>query len=363
MRIISLKLGTPADGTIQLQCVQDVFALANAIYAPPPKTEWTSHHHPPRPSPSRLVLTAPYYEIAQQMGDNAAQNLADADAFLLVAAERPSNDAISASLWVSNDGSDYQERATLEFCPAGTLATAVGYLDTHITLVGTDLDLISANTHLQIDSGRNAEIVGVTAINGSVITVKRGCLDTLPRRHNNGARWWAWDGYAAVDEQTRLQGEQVSTAVTPATGQGVLALNQAPKDAITLTNRQVRPYPPANVQINHAYYPDTVADGDITLSWASRNRLQQTMGLIGWTEAHVTPEVGTEYRVVVNNGPATLIDERTNVTDYTLTQAITDASDETLKRYQAGDTLEIQLTTYRDNCASMQTYEHRVKVV
>ncbi len=58
-------------------------------------------------------------------------------------------------------------------------------------------------------------------------------------------------------------------------------------------------YPPANVKINNAYYPETfIVTNDIVLNWADRNRVQQTGGdVLGYFDASVTKEAGVTYSV------------------------------------------------------------------
>ncbi|MDN5692082.1 MAG: hypothetical protein L0G98_15550, partial [Acinetobacter sp.] len=80
-----------------------------------------------------------------------------------------------------------------------------------------------------------------------------------------------------------------------------LALGSATVHAIEMVGLANRPYPPANVKINGEYWPDLVR-GNINLSWAHRNRLQQTGGdFIGWFEAGVVLELGVTYQINLYN--------------------------------------------------------------
>ena len=62
----------------------------------------------------------------------------------------------------------------------------------------------------------------------------------------------------------------------------------------------IRPYPPGNVKVNNLMWP-TVILGQIALTWAHRDRMQQTVYLVTQTEANIGPEAGTTYTVRVYN--------------------------------------------------------------
>lgn len=66
--------------------------------------------------------------------------------------------------------------------------------------------------------------------------------------------------------------------LVPFAGQNSADISLVPPVALTLANRALWPYPPANIKINGSAYtvrPSTVA-GDLTIQWSSRNKSRQT---------------------------------------------------------------------------------------
>ena len=55
-----------------------------------------------------------------------------------------------------------------------------------------------------------------------------------------------------------------------------------------------KPYPPGNLKINTTYWPASTSS-PLTVTWATRNRLQQTAGLIDYYTTDITPETSLTY--------------------------------------------------------------------
>lgn len=213
---------------------------------------------------------------------------------LMVAAGRQAGE-INAELQI-NSGAGYAGGGSLDFCPCAVLGGAIGILDTTAVLKdGADLDEFVAGSLAQIDD----EIITIESITGDVATIRRGCLDTIPTNHAADASVIIWDGYAASDGVEYVSSDELDVKILTVTGQGLLAIASAPLDSVTMGQRAVRPYPPANVQIRGLYYPPLLVADDlvgIVVTWVHRDRLQQTGGThIGWTDASVGPEAGVTY--------------------------------------------------------------------
>lgn len=142
------------------------------------------------------------------------------------------------------------------------------------------------------------EVLRVDAINYTtgVLTLARGCADTVPAAHAAGARIWFYDGFEGVDETVYSQGLSISTQLLTNTSQGQLDPLLAATDILALQGRQGRPYPPAAFTIAGQAFPASVT-GDIVVAWAHRNRLQQADQLIDTSLASIGPESGTTYSV------------------------------------------------------------------
>ena len=142
---------------------------------------------------------------------------------------------------------------------------------------------------------------------GPMVDVARSVIDAVPAKHTAGARLYFMDAFAGSDNRVYPAGSDLRYALTPTTGLGTLALGSAPVDAVSsVSERHFRPYPPANVKLNGAYFPSSVI-GQVALTWASRNRLTQTAGLTAWTSGNITPEANTQYRVQIRNADTTAV--------------------------------------------------------
>ncbi|MNR93252.1 hypothetical protein D3C72_243030 [compost metagenome] len=112
-----------------------------------------------------------------------------------------------------------------------------------------------------------------------------------------------------------------------------------------------RPYPPGNLKINNHYFPVGVT-GPVSLSWASRNRLQQTGGeFIGFQDVSVIAEEGTSYSIYVYNDTSNELKYIANgITTLSHAIGIGDLSGIT--------TLRIEVFSVRDGFTSHQAQKH-----
>ena len=145
----------------------------------------------------------PYRELKQAIGDSQLATLLsdDPNAGLLQAAGgSPTASAINAELLV-NPGSGYADAGTMDFAPAAALDGAIGPADTVISYRdGVDLDLATVGSLASIED----EIVKLTAIDtgAATMTFGRGCVDTIPAAHADGAAIVFFDDYWASDQVT-----------------------------------------------------------------------------------------------------------------------------------------------------------------
>ncbi|MDO9584738.1 MAG: phage tail protein [Desulfomicrobium sp.] len=297
MRVAEIAFGDGVDNTVRIQCVQDVFALPDITYVEADPTEWVDPSAQPLPASPRLVTETPYYEIVRTLGDveaNTKLTSLPELGYLMVAAGRQGGE-INADVHVDS-GSGYVESALLDFCPYATLNGAIGPMDTVVAVQGGDgIEDVAEGSLAQIDH----EIVVIESVAGSSVTIRRGCLDTIPGHHASGAALMAWDGYATSDNVEYVDSDEVGVKILSVTGSGTLYIGTAPEDTVTMDQRALRPYPPANVKINGEYYPETVWAEDligIVATWAHRSRTQQTGGtVLGWKDGSVGPEADVTY--------------------------------------------------------------------
>jgi len=296
MRVTEIAFGDGQTNKVRLQCVQDAFALPVGLETVDQPSEWTDPVSEPDNCPHPIALEAPYYELVQRQGQAAVDDALTADdtiGYLLLAGDRPNDGAINARLYV-DAGAGYNEAETAQFSLYAEVAVAISYLDETITIqAAVDTDLVTAGTHAQIGQ----EIVKVVSVTSTTLSAKRGCLDTVPATHAIGTAVHFWDEFAATDETAYADSETINGKLLPVTGSGELDISAATEVSATMDSRAIRPYPPGNFKINASAYPASIGPTDtITVSWAHRDRVQQTDGdIVDTTQGDVGPEAGTTY--------------------------------------------------------------------
>lgn len=350
LRVQSIDLGDGLGGAVKLKAIEDVFAFPDAAdvsVAVGVDEDWVD------PSlatieacPAQVVVEAPYYELVQQQGETAVNDLlaADPDAgFVMAAGSRPGSwGVINAGLLV-DAGAGYEESDTVEFSPHAFADGAAGYGQTVVPIRdGVDLDIIELGTHVQWDD----ELCRVDAVSDTSVTLGRGVLDTVPAEHADGSVLVFWDQYPATDEVQYADGETVNVKLIPSSGNQVLDSPLAPVSVVTMDSRAVRPYPPGNLKINGVAYPDYF-EGELSLSYSDRDRLQQTSGtLYDTTAGNIGPEAGTTYTLRLYGEADTLLRTEAGLTVTAYTYAAADEINDSLIPIDGSSSGEIQTEVF-----------------
>jgi hypothetical protein len=302
MRVVGISGGTLTDGTLTIDCVEDVFGLPSATYVKPQPIGWQDPVGTPVAASPRRLVEAPYWDIARRLSDADMASVDPTDCFLEALAGRSFSGAINYDVHTkSASASTYVEQGTGDFCPFATLTSPLvpEVSSTLLFTPGADLDLVEVGSYAYIET----EAVRIDAIDlvAGTATVARGVLDTVPAAHASGVVIWFADGWQGEDETQWATGESVNCRMTTNSGIGSLDLATAPTDTLAMVGRQDKPYPPGNVKINGAAYPASVA-GEITVTWAHRDRLAQLADIEPQTVGSIGPEPGTTYRLRIYSG-------------------------------------------------------------
>lgn len=260
--------------------------------------------------------------------------------------------------------SDYILRnQTFGFCPWAVLASSISPLGASATISGLTSPFpnpIRVGMAAMIGSGRGAEIVSVEAVTGSVLTLGRGCCDTVPRAHDTGTVIWFFDDSIGRDTTQYGSSEVIGVKVLPRTltGGQVPVEYSAPKQ-ITMSHRFARPYPPGNVRVNGndieapAVLSDTATP--LVLTWAHRDRLTQADLLVKHGEASVGPEAGTTYTVEVVNDAGTVVKTVSGISGTSWSYGVNEARADL--GVVGGDvSATVRLKAVRDGLDSWQSY-------
>ena len=179
----------------------------------------------------------------------------------------------------------------------------------------------------------------------ATIVLARGVLDTTPQAHASGTRLIGIGEWLASEGAERAPGESVFVGATPRTstdqGDPVLAANGQP---MVLAGRQALPYPPGRIRLNGQTEPAVVA-GDLTVTWAHRDRTQQTAYLVQQDEVDIGPELGVTYTVHIRNRNGVLAHTETGLlgTAYIWTAAVA-----ALDTGALGDRITLEVSAERD---------------
>lgn len=358
MRIRTIKRGDGINNTVYVEAIEDSFSspMQSVIEYVPPITSGDSTAK----NATAIAFEVPYIELVEQYGqdevDAKLSNYPDIG-YVGMAATRPNNQHINASLYV-NAGAGYDERTTLDFCPSASLKTNIGYMDSSFELESiAEFELLQVNHRIQV----NDEIMAFVSFDAltNVITVKRGCFDTVPQKHEAGSKVFGWDNYSGIDDLEYLSGEVLSLKALTLTGSDVLELSEATAHSLTLSSRAIRPYPPANVKINNQYYPQDI-ETDLILTWVDRNRLQETGGApLGFFDDSVVIESNTQTHLILSQLDENQIELATSnanvtgATSYTMPISTMQADTRFVK---------VTLKTVRDSYECSQPFEYVVEL-
>ncbi|NUF48737.1 phage tail protein [Gilliamella sp. ESL0250] len=350
MRIISVDYGTQKSNQVTIECSRDVFSLpTSSVVSTQPPISLPADNGVAKPVKNFIIVESPYYELVYNYGQKAVDRLLEGDNDLAgqiasAVIDLP-NDVILAEL-VTSLSNNFDNAESLTECEMRTLVQQINKMESVITLDNAPRN--SEYTWILIDD----EILFVESCNGNQLTVKRGCLDTIPEIHNQNSRVYFCGGQLTIKTEDYYEGDKVDCRIITSTSTGSLDPKDATGRVIDINGRAIRPYPPANVTINGCYYPASILDKTIDINWSSRNRLQQTSGvMVGWYEGNVTVEPDVKYRIVLRHFTNTLID--------TITEEPSFSFD--ISHLKKGD-LSIELSSIKNDLESSQKFRHSIIV-
>jgi hypothetical protein len=349
MRVKQIALGDGKSNLIQVTCSEDVFST--------PQTSITVREIDAWEQPVSIagdidyveIHEASYYELVFSEGQESVDSELSTDnsiGYINVSVAHSSDgNFINGELWVDSGGG-YIEVDQVDFCPVGVVSTSYSKTDTTLSFSSIEnIDEISIGSH----GIMNGEIMSIVSFDSELntIDVHRGVLDTLPKIGNVDDVFVIYSDYSASNDIQYVDGESIDIKVTSLTGQGRQDLVDATAYQTTMDSRAIRPYPPGNLQINSLYFPTQIQDS-IAITWAHRDRLQQTASHFAYTTGDVGPEAGTTYDISVKYSDDTVLESATGLTgtSFTVTNPI-----ETID-----DILTIELQTFRDGFESRDKY-------
>lgn len=360
MRVVDASLGSLESNVVTVAAIEDIFGLPDSTYVAQEPIGWVDPASEPADSPFVYVTETPYWSLTRLMSRADLDYLEPDDCYMVAYSQAASDDAASFTLWTRTGTDDYEENGGTAHCPTVELLTAIGKTDTVLDIdpeTAENLSVVEVGTYAYIESaGARYEMVQVTAVADTTITVARGVLDTVPIEHSAGDLILFGDGFEASDSTLYLPSEEVDVKIQTKTAKGYLDLAVATEHSATMAQRQYLPYPPGLFRLNTDEYPDYIA-GDLTVSWAHRDRLQQTATIVDQYEASIGPEAGTTYTVKIYGQYGTLNHTEAGLTgtSYTYPKA-TEETESGVSRYNRE--LRVTVTAVRDGVNSWTSHDH-----
>lgn len=282
MRVQKIDKGTLTDGVVTINAVQDRFATALAVFAPPTGSGWVNPIGPPQPMTNQALFELPY-EISSAEG-----------AIVATLGGRPGAVDIGYLAEIGDATDTYTRTVDVtEFTPAGTLATsypantdardATGFAISSVQQSdaldnATEDEVMSGSSVALIRSLAGDELVAWKNFDGSQVSdVIRGIFGSVALDHASGAKvFFITDGFGLAnkdDPYTVLPRSMFAKFLTY-NGMGQLDPTDAIEIEVDLVNKAQRPAVPGRVRVNGAgvYGLGTVV-GAFVLAWAHRSRL------------------------------------------------------------------------------------------
>jgi hypothetical protein len=358
VRVTGIDTGTLGASEWRIEAVEDVFGMSNTVLTlTPPRFQGP----PLLALPPALVLAVevPYWELARRLSRAELSTLTDTDTYVGALACAGGAGQLNWQLATGAASTHLEPVVDEDYAPLLRLdatlpASEADALAVPVTALAQPERLAVGDYAYLVDAmGEAREAVAILAYDATngTVDVARGMLDTTPQTHAVDTLLVGVGEWLAAETTERAPGESVFVAAIPRTasdeGDAVLAVNGAP---LVLSGRQARPYPPGRVRLNGQTEPVVVA-GDLTLTWAHRDRILQTAYLVRQDEGDIGPEPGTTYRVRLRDRDGVLVRSETGIAGTTWTWDVASAA---MDAGVAGDTVTVEIEAERDGLASWQ---------
>ena len=346
------KIEEQNDGSLLITGVQDVFNLSLTSFTNGQQaSEWVEPDNSIHAINDMKLVELPYAVLASIMSNADLNYIKPESGYIGVMASSPTQSSINYILQSRAAGAEFIGQEHSDWTPCGTLVTDIDKLTTEFKI----------DTHYQPAVGDgiwvNDEIMRIDAIKNNIITVGRGCLDSLPYAHPAGSKIWFYGINIETDDIDYVSTEMVDVRLLTRTAAGTLNQNIAPIKTIEMRHRQIRPYLPGNIRINNILYPNLIQNAEkYILTFAHRDRLLQMDKLVDCMFDNIGPEVNTTYQIEISDNYSNQIVWQTNTTS-TLVELPYSSSEESESDI---DFHILTLYTIRDEYESLYKFTARL---
>lgn len=352
-RIMKINLGNGTDNTVTIDFEEVIpysGEMNTSIVVDAPVE---SAPQPPQPS-INAVFEAPYYLTVLRAGQtNADLELSNNPdiGYVAAIAAKPQSNSLNALLFTDGGVGEFEQVSRLDYCDILQLDQPINETMSAFVVTGSLTQTANSNNFILL----NDELMGFVSFDDAtkVLTVKRGVLDTVPKKHSSGSLFVFDLPDVAFDSTQYAQSEVVETQVLTTTPSGIQELSETGQ-SIEIQARAIRPYPPANVKLNGEYWPVEIS-GNLSITWAHRNRKQQTGGTpIAWYEGSVTKEDDVTYSLVLKNAETlAILDSQDGISGDSVT----------IDESNLAQNCRLEMWSVRDNFESFSRFIHTFRTL
>ncbi|ELR65834.1 hypothetical protein C942_00921 [Photobacterium marinum] len=349
VRIQKKRRGSLANPEVKLEVMEDIFSSATGDYTPPPPSNWKEPINTPMPISEQKVVELPYWLLANTLNPSELATINEFSSFIAWYAAKPTSDTVGADLYYNHFNRWlYSHRAS--FSPRSLLLESAGRTDVQWQVVGSDL----VGLELPMICLVGNELIVVMDLDGDIVRVKRGVLDTMPEEHNAMTPVIVLDADALEAEFTA--GERVTLRGLSVTPKGTLDEAKATEEEIVLVGRAAKPLCVTNVRFNDEYWPmSSELPLKVTLSHRDRiSEVTEPQYLTDWF-SNGLPEKGTKIQV-------TLVDVDTDTVIHHEIITGTELTFDNQIIKEGIRAVRLTLTATRSGNDAMQSYIHEVAI-
>lgn len=321
-RVADIDYGTLEDGTVSITAIEDVFATPTSSYGfgSAQETLWVNPGGPPSLITLARTIEIPYQLL--QVGIDTSV-LTGEESYPYVLAQKPAVQNSQMCVYSASDIGFTHPLflGTSDYNSTATTSAAISFGDT--TLPYTNVKGDSPEVYTGGLALLDDEWISITSVDtgAGTMVVVRGVLDSIPAEHISGTVVWmianGANFHGFLGEATLAKTMNGMVEYYRETGKSIsseTSIGSGAAQTHTHTSSWFNPYPPSNVKFDGVYFPAGIHP-DFTVTWGGRNRLQQVIGLVGWTEASLAPEAGVTYTLDVYDATThTLIHSETGLT-------------------------------------------------
>lgn len=281
LRVVSINYGSVGNPQITIASVEDIFGLEASEFSTPPSTEWEDPSAPPTPMDNVLVISLPYYFIANQISLPDLETLDDGEAVVGIFAANSNQDTTRYELLAERPNN----ANVLEFQSLGE-RTQLGRSSIVSSITPEAQSIVQFTNSFGNQTPRSGqfllfgtaegsqEICFISDVSGSDFTIERGLVDTVPRNWPANSNCFVFNiDNTFFNDELSLSGDTVSFKLLTVTSQGRLSEAAAPAESTTVTNRAFKPLCPSNCSVNGTSFgtANVLLTDDLEIEWNRRN--------------------------------------------------------------------------------------------